>query len=395
LIEVFVSILFALGLLGFFWPYLFYPLIISLLSRFVKNSVHSDPDFKPNITVLIPCFNEGRVIASKLKNTLELDYPKEQMQIIVVDSGSTDGTSQIVKEYDTVKLLIQEERCGKASGINFALSHATGDIVVVTDADAYLEKNALSVIGKHFSDPTVGVVGGKILAKQISNATKEGTSFLRAYEDFLGVRESHVDSTVNLGGELLAIRKELAKVDEWSLAEDFDCILNARSKGYRVILDPSALAWEYAPAKKSEIIVQKKRVMIGGIQCLSNYKRLILNPKYGYFGFLILPSHKVLQLVNNFMLMLVFFSSIAFYVLTGSGLMFAFLILESLFLFLCVFSYFSKIDSSPIVQLRYFALMQYALSLAWINFVLKRYNVKWERVDSKRQAEFSQISMLN
>jgi biofilm PGA synthesis N-glycosyltransferase PgaC len=387
MLELLFYLLFAIGLLGFLWPYLFYPLIISLLSRFVKKPVCYDSNFRPSITVLIPCYNEERVIESKIRNTLELDYPKDRLQIIVIDSGSKDATSEIAKRFKEVKLLVEDERHGKGSAINLALDYAIGEVIVVTDADAYLAKDALSVLGKCFSDPKVGIVGGKVLAKQISSASKEGTSFLRAYEDFLSEKETCIDSTVNLGGELLAIRANLARVDELSLAEDFDCILNARSKGYRVILDSLASAWEYAPVEKSEIVVQKKRVMIGGLQCLYNYRHLIFNPRYGFFGLLILPSHKLLQLVNNFMLLLVFFSSFAVYLLTANTLMLLFLILETSFLLLSIFSYFAKLNFTPFIQMRYFILIQYSLFGAWGDFILRRYSVKWERITSKRLPE--------
>jgi len=321
-----------------------------------------------------------------------LDYPKEKLQVIVIDSGSNDGTQDLVRKTDAftpVELLTQEKRCGKASGINFALEHATGEIIIVTDADAYLNKNALRCLGRHFFDPKVGIVGGRIFTKQACHqAETDGTSFLRTFEDFLSEKESAVDSACNIGGELMAIRCNLAKVDEKSLAEDFDCLLNARSQGYSVIFDNDATAWEHAPTESSDVIVQKKRVIIGGIQSVLKYKRMILNPQFGFFGVAILPGHKISQLLNHLFFFLSVIFSVCFFIITSSSFMSVFLLaLEIILLCIALYAFLANKPIFPFTYVKFFIELQSALVMAWCNYFSGKYSVNWEKINSKRLPE--------
>lgn len=183
----------------------------------------------------------------------------------------------------------------------------------------------------------------------------------------------------------MTIRKNLANVDESSLAEDLDCILNARSKGFRVIEDQKATAWEYAPTEERDIYIQKKRIIIGAIQSLVKYKRLLFNPKYGFFGTLILPGHKLSQILNTFFLSLIVLSSMLLYLATPNLILLIFLALEVLFFTLCAITYYlKKLNSLIFSYFRYFTLIQISLVSAWLDYFKGSYSVKWEKADSKR-----------
>jgi cellulose synthase/poly-beta-1,6-N-acetylglucosamine synthase-like glycosyltransferase len=385
--DLILLFVFAISLLGFLWPYAFYPFILSVLSSIINNKVVKDANFFPEVTLLVPCFNEENVIRSKLQNSLKIDYPKDLLQILVVDSGSTDRTNQIVSEYtdSKINLIRQTQRCGKGSGINFALKYATGKIIVVTDADAYLNKESLRSILGYFADPQVGVVGGKIFTKNnYDSAETNGTTFLRRFENYLANHESTIDSTVNVGGELLAMRKELAAVDENNLAEDFDCVLNARAMGYRVLYDENATAWEHSPTTYSDIIIQKKRVTIGTIQNLAKYRKMLFSPRFGLFGLLFLPSHKLMQILNCFFLAIVFSSSILLYLLTHDIIVGYFLIFEIVLLIMSCVSWAFKLNKGPFTFLRFFIIIQISLIAGWRDYFSKDYNVRWDKINSKR-----------
>jgi cellulose synthase/poly-beta-1,6-N-acetylglucosamine synthase-like glycosyltransferase len=260
LLEI-LYIIFGISVFGLFWTYAGYPIFIWFLSKIIKKEHKYDENYQPNISIIIPCYNEEKVIEKKLKNTLELNYPKEKIEVLVIDSGSTDKTCEIVEKnsHNRVKLIKQKERKGKGAGINFGLNFVKNDIVVTTDANKYLNNDALKHIVKHFSDMSVRVVGGKhIVKKPKSTPETEGTFFFREYEEFLREKESIIDSAVNFGGEIFAIRKELCVADEKNLTEDFDICLTVRKKGYRLVHENKVSAIEYAPSTERDVFIQKK-----------------------------------------------------------------------------------------------------------------------------------------
>ncbi|MEM4750977.1 MAG: glycosyltransferase, partial [Desulfurococcaceae archaeon] len=123
-----------------------------------------DENYKPKVTVIIPTYNEAKFIKKKLDNIYEQDYPKELMEIIVVDSASTDGTPRLVEEWArehpevSIRLLEEPIRRGMNPALNYALKHLPSDteIVVFTDADSFWPSRALKEIVKYFADPVVG-----------------------------------------------------------------------------------------------------------------------------------------------------------------------------------------------------------------------------------------------
>lgn len=222
-----------LSTVGLLWPYLFYPLSIFTLSKVIKKAHKYAEDYTQDVTVIIPCYNEEKVIKAKLENTLESEYQKDLLHIVVVDDGSTDSTRKITEEYQNkgVTLLAMNDRKGKAAAMNYALSQVRSNVIITTDADTYIDKMAIKHLVKHFSDPQIGIVGGNSQVKvPVTNGEVAGRDFLANYEGILERKESSVDSAANLGGQLMAIRTNLAKFDESSIAEDFDCLMNARER---------------------------------------------------------------------------------------------------------------------------------------------------------------------
>jgi cellulose synthase/poly-beta-1,6-N-acetylglucosamine synthase-like glycosyltransferase len=248
-----------------------------------------------------------------------------------------------------------------------------------------LNKESLKNIVGYFADPKVGIVGGKIFTKSsYDSAETSGTSVLRNFENYLARHESIIDSTVNVGGELLAVRKELAAVDENNLAEDLDCVLNARMKGYRVLYDDIASAWEHSPTTGSDIIIQKKRVTIGTIQNLSKYRRMLFSFRFGLFGFFFLPSHKLMQILNCYFLTIIFFSSLLLYATTYNALIGCFFFFQLIMLFFSGASWIFKLNKGPFALLMFFSMLQISLVTAWRDYFFGNYNVKWDKINSKR-----------
>ncbi len=277
-------ILLILFVFLFLWTWIGYPVFLFLASKLFRKKHLVSETYMPKVTLMIMSYNEAKVIEKKIKNSLGLDYPKEKLEIFVVDSASNDGTQNIVKKYSKdVRLIEQSERKGKASAINYGMKYASGDVIIITDSNAMMNQQAVKKIARHFSNKKIG--GGSIYWK---------------IERFLRQNESMIDSAIHMSGEITAFRKGVIdKIDESSLSEDFDMAIRIRKAGFRILYEPEAVAYEPAPENVKDLETQKRRITIGTWQGLMKHKSVMFNPRYGWYGLVILPSHKLFQILIN------------------------------------------------------------------------------------------------
>ena len=177
--------------------------------------VEIDESYKPKVTIMIPTYNEAKLIQAKLDNLYSQDYPKSLIEVIVVDSKSTDGTVNLVREWARqhadmkLKLIEEPERRGMVPALNYALQNCKidGDIVVFTDVDAFWSTDALAGIVKYFADPRIGAVTASIVPTASMNDFLE--SAYRSYYNQLRIAESKAHSTPVHNGALVAFRANL------------------------------------------------------------------------------------------------------------------------------------------------------------------------------------------
>ncbi|HLG28751.1 MAG TPA: glycosyltransferase family 2 protein, partial [Candidatus Brocadiales bacterium] len=211
-----IEILFWLFIFLIFYAYLGYPLLLVILSVFLHKPVEKR-DITPSVSLLISAYNEEKAIKQKIENSLSLDYPGEKLETIVISDASTDRTNDIVGAYcdtplrdDGVKLLVQPERMGKTAGLNQAVPKASGEIIVFTDANAMLQKDAIRKLVSPFADETIGFVSGvtEYISKR-DTGIKEGMGIYSKLEHFIKTKESQICSVVGADGAIFAIRKNL------------------------------------------------------------------------------------------------------------------------------------------------------------------------------------------
>ena len=262
-------------------------------------------------TIVIPTYNEESLIEQKLHNTLDLEYPKDRLSIIVVDSGSTDRTREIVTQFPTVKLIREKERKGKAQALITAFMHldATTEIVIISDADSRLEKDILTNAMKYFKNKGVGAICGRqvLLNPKGSKTTKAEKSY-RDYYTKLRLLESSIDSNPIMHGEFMAMRRsvmELPSPD--SVADDTEMALKIRRKGYKTLYAPDCVFYEASTISLKGRLAQKERRGQGLIQVFWRNKDMFLNPKYGKFGLLVFPFEFSLYVLSPF----IFFGGLA------------------------------------------------------------------------------------
>jgi cellulose synthase/poly-beta-1,6-N-acetylglucosamine synthase-like glycosyltransferase len=178
-------------------------------------NINVNPSYLPRITIIVPTYNEAKFVERKLDNIYEQEYPRDKLEVIVVDSASTDNTPTIVRKWAerhpdlNLKLIEEHERGGKARALNTALGYtSTGEIVIITDVDAWWPfKNTLSEVAKWFADPIVGAVS--CLKNPAGTGVAGVEEGYRQYYNILRLAESKAWATPIFHGELVAFRKEL------------------------------------------------------------------------------------------------------------------------------------------------------------------------------------------
>ena len=235
--------------LGFcLYTYLGYPTLLKLVGSLRRAPRRTAPPAEwPTISITIPVHNEAEVIAGTLERILELDYPAERRQILVVSDASTDGTDKIVSGLADrgVELLRLPERRGKTAAENAARAHLRGTIIVNTDASVRIALQALKPLVAAFADPTVGVASGRdVSVARVGAEANAGESTYVGYEMWVRDLETRVSGIVGASGCLYAIRAELHRqlVPE-DLSRDFGAALLARRRGYRAVSVPEAICF--------------------------------------------------------------------------------------------------------------------------------------------------------
>ncbi len=287
-----------------FLMYVGYLLILKVLSLFSRRSslpqTSKEADNLPRLSIIVPTYNEATVMRAKLESLTADSYPKDKCEIIVVDSGSTDGTQRIVEEYREkgVILRTQKRRMGKANAINFALQKARGDIIVLTDANAEFTAGTLRKIVQKFDGNTGAVLPQYVPDGKLSYWDRAFNRFHHLYK-FL---ESGVDSVFIVFGELFAFRRDLIeRINEDAASDDLEIALSIRKKGYKIRYSPDAEVKEKVPSAQKEVRIQKTRRIFGIVQAMINNFDFFLNPRYGTYGLLIFPTHFLQMTLGPFL----------------------------------------------------------------------------------------------
>lgn len=245
---------------------------------------------EPTVSVVLPTYNESRIVEAKLDDLLALDYPMEKVELVVVDS-STDDTREIIRDYFTeheapdLTLIEEDERRGLAPALNEAYEAAEREMVVKTDCDSKLPPDVLREAAANLSDPDVDAVTGRNVEVLGGSGVESG---YRGVQSHIQQLESHLDSTLIFHGPFSAFENDaLLPIDPKSLADDTELALKIRRRGGRVIFDPAV---KYKEASHSEFVKrrkQKDRRAMGLIRLLVQHRGAI--GKYGRYGKVVLP----------------------------------------------------------------------------------------------------------
>jgi len=284
------------------YTFVLYPALLAVRARTRSKPPFAIPQGKvnpatlPRISIIVTAYNEAHQVESLLESLVALEYPAELRQILVISDGSTDGTEDIVRDWEDrgVELLQVEPRSGKTGAENASRAHLTGDIVVSTDASVRIHPNALIPLVRPFHDPRVGVTSGKdVSVTRHDRNANFGEARYVSYEMWVRDLETRAGGIVGASGSLYAVRARLyCRWLEPKLSRDFASVLQARLGGQVGISVPGALCYVPRTRRIGAEYTRKVRTIAGGMATLWAL-RAVMNPlRHPGFAWRLF-SHKV------------------------------------------------------------------------------------------------------
>jgi len=375
-----VEIFFWLSSLLVIYIYIGYPVLLKFLPRISKNPEPTG-EYHPNVTVLIPAFNEEKHIESTIKNKLDSNYPQDKLQIIVISDESEDGTDEIVKAYSAkdsrVTLIRQSPRQGKTAGLNLAMPHASGDIIVFSDANSHYHPDAIQHLVNTFQDSEIGYVTGKMVyVNEDGSLIGDGCSAYMKYENHMRKLETQTGSVVGVDGGIDAIRKELYQPMNADQLPDFVLPLKVVTQGKRVAYCEQALLNEESLSSAQSEFRMRVRVSLRAYWAMWDMKHLFNPFKYQWFS-LQITSHKLLRYLAFIPLFIAFVSN---GLITGEGVFYkATFIGQIVFYSMAAFVALNDGSKNKLFGLaHYFCLINIASAMAFIKFLKREKIVLWK-----------------
>ena len=275
--------------------------ILAIIKKVLNKKKSFNANYKPPVSFIIAAYNEEKVICKTVESALQSNYPN--IEVIIIDDGSTDNTSnEIINVYsnDHRVLLIKQHNSGKAAALNNAIDLARGEVLISLDADTQISKDAVSLLVRHFEEPTIGAVAGNVKVGNRTNIftrwqaieyitsqniDRQGYSLLNAITVVPGA----------IGAWRKSAIKEIGGYITDTLAEDMDLTWRLRENGWKVDTENEAIGYTEVPDSISSFFKQRFRWSFGTLQCLWKHKSALFH--YGWFGGLALPSLWIFQIV--------------------------------------------------------------------------------------------------
>lgn len=358
--------------------------IIKIRRALGINTIETDESFEPEVTLVVPCFNEEDFILEKAKNSLELDYPKEKLRIIFITDGSSDNTVELLNTVEGIEVLHEDRRAGKSAAENRAMTFVKSPIVVFCDANTILNAACIKELVKHYANPKVGGVSGekRVMIKDSDNASAAGEGIYWKYESTLKKWDYELYTIVGAAGELVSFRTDLmTDLEEDTILDDFMQSLRICKQGYRFAYEPNAYAMETSSENVKEELKRKVRIAAGGWQSMSRLKSL-LNPFSGIVLFFQYVSHRVLRWsISALALPVIFVLNVLLY-LEGSDIYTYLLLAEVVFYGLALLGWVLENRQIRVKILfipYYFLIMNYAVFAGFLRWLKGSQKSTWER----------------
>ena len=388
-----MQIIFWISIAIIIYTYVGYGLLLYFILKIkalVKGKRKSpEPGYAPTLTVIVAAYNEAYCIEEKIINTLALSYPADKISYIFVTDGSTDSTPDIVAKYPQIKGMHQSGRSGKIAAVHRAMQEVNSEVVVFTDANTMLNKDALLMMCRHYIDQNVGAIAGekRVQIDETADATA-GEGFYWKYESKLKKWDSELYSVVGAAGELFSIRTSLyTPVEPDTILDDFMISMHIALKGYRIVYEPDAYASELASANTGEELKRKIRIAAGGVQSTIRLKSLLWPFSQPILSFEYI-SHRILRwIVTPYMMMLAFILNCLIVYINGMNNIYGLVLAGQLFFYLAAMLGWVLEQRQLKVKIffipYYFCLMNYAVVAGLVRYCFTEQSVLWEKAKRK------------
>jgi cellulose synthase/poly-beta-1,6-N-acetylglucosamine synthase-like glycosyltransferase len=249
----------------------------------------------PSVSIVVPCFNEEKTVASTVESLLSLDYPQDKLSLILVDDGSSDGTWQVLKRYGGHPgiEIYTKENGGKTSVLNFALERIQTDLVGCLDADSFVDPGALKVIVPYFEDPEIMSVIPSIKVHQPKSVLQQMQKIEYSWGVFLRRMLSSIGALYVTPGPFSIFRRQvfsdLGGYRHAHHTEDMELAMRMQKNRYRIVNSHRAHVYTVAPAKLGALVKQRVRWTYGFLNNALDYREMFFKRQYGHIGIFILP----------------------------------------------------------------------------------------------------------
>jgi cellulose synthase/poly-beta-1,6-N-acetylglucosamine synthase-like glycosyltransferase len=356
-----------------------YPLLTFLLAWFAPRKIAKAP-IEPKVSFIISAYNEEKSIDRKIRETLQLDYPREQLEIIVASDGSSDRTDEIVRTYAGrgVRLLRTEGRVGKTATLDAAIEASAGEIIICSDATSVYDPQSVRALTANFADPTVGGVDGRVVYKYDGSLTSKGFKLYQTFIVRQRLNESRFGHQVQLSGAIQAIRRQCHRTCPPELSSEEWNAMQIAMQGRRTVYETRATALEESRSRMGSEFRARIRM---AIQCYAFTHYAIVHavrPGSLVYAFQILSS-KIIRWYLPFILLIMLATStvlggVSSVWLTASLLMWSCTILALATIVLPRLT--ARIPGLPLLS--FFTVVMFAFAAGWFIFCRGGRAASWE-----------------
>jgi cellulose synthase/poly-beta-1,6-N-acetylglucosamine synthase-like glycosyltransferase len=358
-----------------------YPLLLWVLSRVrrtrtTRARVTPVSGGLPRVSLIVAAHDEESVIADKVRNALALEYPRERLELIVASDGSTDRTVELARTAGADSVL-DLPRGGKIRAQDAGVEQASGDVLAFSDANTFLEPDALARLVASFEEPRVGYVCGQMRFTRDGGTNQEGVYW--RYEMAIRAMESRLGSVTAGNGGLYATRRESYLRVDPRMGHDLSFPFNMVKRGWRAVYEPAARGVEKMTPDNDAEYRRKRRMM--SRMWLILLRSGILSPRgYGPLYALQVVSHRLLRYLTPFLHLIAFGTNVA---LLGRGWVYA-VTLGLQVALLAAAALARAVPGRPLQLARYYVLVTAAPAAGLWDSLRHPVSSGWEKAEGTR-----------
>ena len=366
----------SVGLL--LYTHLGYPAMLWLLARGrrVDDVVAELPEPPPIVSLIVAAHDEESSIVDWVRSTLELDYPRDRLEVLVVSDGSTDRTVEWATKAGA-DLVLEVPRGGKVAALNAAVERARGELLAFSDANSIWEVGALRRLAGRFADPKVGYVCGRLRLEGEGGDNQEGLYW--RYETAIRALESRLAGVTAGNGAINAVRREAHIALEPTRGQDISLPYEVTKRGWRAVFEPGAVAREPMAATLGSEFRRKRRMLAGAWATILRHG--MLSPRgYGPAYAFEIVSHRGLRYLSPILHLIALGTNLA---LIGEGPLYV-ATLGAQAALLAAAALGSVVPVRPFRIARYYVTVTAASAAGLWDFLRRGVPLTWEKAEGTR-----------